>query len=348
VFSRIKALHELGIKIHLHCFEYGRGQQPELNKYCEEVIYYERETLAGIPLRLPYIVTSRINALLLKNLLKDNYPVLLEGIHCTYYLYHGELMHKKVVVQMHNVEYQYYHQLAKASNNLYKKFYYNLESRLLKKYENLVSRKAKFIAINEEDKETYQKTFLAKDVEFLPAFLPYNKVKSLTGAGNFCLYHGNLSVAENEKTALWLLQNIFNHCEIPFFIAGKNPSALLKEETKKNKNARIFENPNEDKMAELIQNAQLHLMPSFNCTGIKIKILNALFNGRFIITNSASLKGTGLDTLCEIAESPMDYEQKINELFGKSFSQNDINKRKEILETMYDNEKNAQQLISWL
>lgn len=341
-------MHKLGIKIHLHCFEYGRGQQPELQQYCEEVIYYHRESLAGIPLKLPYIVTSRINALLLKNLLKDNYPVLLEGIHCTYYLYHGELMHKKVVVQMHNVEYQYYRHLARASNNLYKKIYYNLESRLLKKYENLVSRKAKFIAINEEDKATYQKVFLAKDVVFLPAFLPYHKVKSLTGTGTFCLYHGNLSVAENEKTALWLLQNIFNHREIPLFIAGKNPSKLLKEEAKKNKNTLLFENPTGEEMKELIQNAQLHLMPSFNNTGIKIKMLNVLFNGRFVITNAASLRGTGLDTLCEIAESPMDYEQKINQLFTKAFSENDIDKRKQLLEKLYDNEKNAHQLISWL
>ena len=41
-------MHKLGIKIHLHCFEYGRGQQPELQQYCEEVIYYHRESLAGI------------------------------------------------------------------------------------------------------------------------------------------------------------------------------------------------------------------------------------------------------------------------------------------------------------
>ena len=53
MFYKIKALHELGIKIHLHCFEYGRGQQPELNKYCEEVFYYQREIIVspypGIP-----------------------------------------------------------------------------------------------------------------------------------------------------------------------------------------------------------------------------------------------------------------------------------------------------------
>jgi glycosyltransferase involved in cell wall biosynthesis len=338
----------MGIKIHLHCFEYGRGEQPELNKYCEEVIYYPRENLAGIPLRLPYIVSSRINQHLLKNLLKDNYPVLIEGIHCTYFLYHGELNNKKVVVQLHNVEYQYYRQLANATNNLYKKIYYTLESRLLKKYENLLARKAKFVAINGKDKETYQRVFLAKDVECLPAFLPFNEVKSQTGKGNFCLYHGNLSVPENEKAAMWLLQNVFNQLKNPFIIAGKNPSQELKNEVAKNKNVEMIENPSEQKMEELIKNAQIHLLPSFNCTGIKIKLLNALFNGRFVISNSASLEGTKLETLCEIAETSSEYIKKIRELLEASFTERDINRRKEILGKMYDNRKNAEQLMKWL
>ena len=108
LFYKIKALYQLGVKIHLHCFEYGRGRQPELDLYCHEVQYYEREKLTtGIPLRLPYIVTSRINPLLIKNLLKDHYPILLEGVHCTYYLYHGELNGRKVLVRLHNVEFEY-------------------------------------------------------------------------------------------------------------------------------------------------------------------------------------------------------------------------------------------------
>jgi glycosyltransferase involved in cell wall biosynthesis len=349
LFYKIKTLHELGIKIHLHCFEYGRGEQPELKKYCHVVHYYQREKLTGgIPLRLPYIVSSRINPSLIKNILKDNYPVLLEGIHCTYYLYHGELNSRKVLVRLHNVEFEYYHQLAKSTNNFYKKIYYTLESRLLKKYERIIARKAKLLAVNEKDAKTYQKIFAANDVRFLPVFLPFDEVRSETGKGNFCLYHGNLSVVENEKAALWLLQNIFVHLDIPFIIAGKNPSLFLKTETEKNKNVELIENPSQEKMRQLIESAHVHLLPSFNSTGIKIKLLNALFNGRFIITNAASLDGTGLETLCELAETPNDYIKKIQELFKISFTEKEIDKRKEILKPMYDNEKNARELISLL
>lgn len=350
LFYKIKTLNELGIKIHLHCFEYGRGEQPELKKYCQEVHYYQREKLVGgIPLRLPYIVSSRINPSLIKNILKDNYPVLLEGIHCTYYLYHGELNTRKVSVRLHNVEFEYYRQLSKSTNNFYKKIYYTLESRLLKKYERVIAQKAKFLSVNKKDKETYQKLFAAKDVKFLPVFLPFNEINSKTGKGDFCLYHGNLSVAENEKAALWLLQNIFNHLiNIRFIIAGKTPSDALKNEVAKNKNAQLIRNPSQEKMEELIKNAHLHLLPSFNSTGIKIKLLNALFNGRFIITNTASLDGTGLETLCELAETPTEYLQRIQELCDIPFTESEINKRKEILTSTFDNEKNAKLLMSWL
>ena len=350
LFYKIKTLHELGVKIHLHCFEYGRGQQPELKKYCQEVYYYEREKLiGGIPLRLPYIVSSRINPALIKNILKDNYPVLLEGIHCTYYLYHGELNNRKVLVRLHNVEYEYYQQLSKSTDNFYKKIYYKLESRLLKKYESIIAKKGRLIAVNEKDELTYQKVFSAKDVKFLPVFLPFQKINSQTGKGNFCLYHGNLSVAENEKAALWLLKNIFNQLiNYSFTIAGKNPSEALKKESAKNKNVRLIENPSEKGMSELIRNAHIHLLPSFNSTGIKIKLLNALFNGKFIITNAASLEGTGLESLCSIEETAPGYIKRIQELFEISFDENEINKRKTLLENLYDNEKNALQLMKWL
>jgi hypothetical protein len=173
LFYKIKTLHKLGIKIHLHCFEYGRGQQDELKKYCENIFYYKRNTLMnGTLLKIPYIVSSRISSKLLKNLLKDEYPILLEGIHCTYYLYHGELNSRKVLVRLHNVEFEYYHQLAKSANHFFKKMYYVLESKLLKKYEKSIAQKARLVAVNQKDVRTYQRVFNATDVKFLPVFCP--------------------------------------------------------------------------------------------------------------------------------------------------------------------------------
>ena len=43
VFYKIKSLAEVGVKIHLHCFEYGRKQTNELKKFCVSVNYYPRK-----------------------------------------------------------------------------------------------------------------------------------------------------------------------------------------------------------------------------------------------------------------------------------------------------------------
>ena len=86
LFYKIKWLHKTGLKIHLHCFVNKRLEQEELKKYCASVNYYPRKNISGISLRIPFIVYSRRDNKLLQNLLKDQHPILMEGIHCSYYL----------------------------------------------------------------------------------------------------------------------------------------------------------------------------------------------------------------------------------------------------------------------
>ncbi len=75
LFYKLKALHQLGIKIHLHCFTQDRNPQEELNKYCVSVNYYQRKkNSSSFSLTLPLIVKSRQNKELIANLKKDNHP----------------------------------------------------------------------------------------------------------------------------------------------------------------------------------------------------------------------------------------------------------------------------------
>ena len=345
VFYRIKALYEAGIKIHLHCFEYGRGKQKELNKYCIEVNYYKRNTgWKGFSFRLPYIVNSRANANLLHNLLKDEYPVLLEGIHSTYFLFTNQLKNKKIFVRLHNVEFEYYDQLAKYEANIFKKIYFKTESLLLKKYEKKIAANAMLFSITKKDKCIYKGIFSAGNIQYLPAFLPFTMVTAKEGKGEFCLYHGNLSVIENEKAALWLC-TIFQDLGIPFFIAGKNPSKNLLKIARKNKRLSLISNPSAQKMNELISNAQINILPSFNATGIKIKLLNALYSGRHCIVNKAAIDGTELELICDIAETEEDFKTTIKQLFDKPFTSTEIDKRNQLLKKEFDNKTNAALLM---
>jgi glycosyltransferase involved in cell wall biosynthesis len=346
LFYKIKALHEAGINVHLHCFEYGRGKQQQLNQFCYSVNYYARKPFTkSFPFRLPHIVSSRSDSSLLKNLLQDDFPVLLEGIHCTYFLHSGGLDRKKIFVRLHNIEYDYYDELSKATDNFFKKTYFKWESLLLKKYETSISNKAVFIAVSQKDKEIYQQKLAAKRIEYIPVFLPFTKVNSEPGRGNFCLYHGNLSVPENEKAALWLLENVFNDSDLPFVIAGKNPSKHFEAKVRNNENVCIVANPSAQEMDDLIHKAQLNILPSFNKTGIKIKLLNALFNGKQIITNTNCVDGTGLEDLCSVANSAEEFKDETKRLFNTALNESEILKRKKVLEKNYNNETNAEKLI---
>lgn len=349
LFYKIKALHNLGIKIHLHCFTGGRAEQKILNKYCVSVQYYQRKKgFASFSFRTPYIVNSRKEDALLKNLEQDNYPILLEGIHCTYFLQIDKLKNRKVFVRLHNVEYKYYEQLAKYETNFARKAYFKMESRLLKRYEAVLAKKAIYWAVSNDDIQVYKNEFHAQHINFMPVFLPWDEINSSEGKGTFCLYHGNLSINENENAAAWLLSDVFKNINIPFTIAGKAPSARLKALAAGHRHVRIIENPSETEMQQLIENAQINILPSFNNTGVKLKLLNALFNGRYCLVNKAAATGSGIEALCTIAESANEFTSAIQILFQQPFTEEKMLHRTAALKNIYNSGKNARKLIAWI
>lgn len=348
VFSRIKALQEAGVKIHLHCFEYGRGKPPDLNKFCTEITYYKRNTgWKGFSINLPYIVYSRVNKNLLQNLLKDDHPILLEGIHCTYFLFTGDLKNKKVFVRLHNVEAEYYQTLARNELSFFKKLYFRNESRLLKRYEGKIAGKATLLAINKKDIKTFQDHYQHCNIKYLPSFSLSTSLSVKQGKGSYCLYHGNLSITENENAVIWLIEKVFHKLEIPFVVAGKKPSKNLENIVKETDAVSLISSPSEEKMTELIANAQINVLPSYNSTGTKLKLLNALFNGRHCLVNNSTVEGTGLETLCHSADNEKEFRELVVRLFDKPLEAGETDKRIELLKE-YDNDKNARLLMQMI
>lgn len=346
LFYKIKTLHQNNVKIYLHCFVNNRAPQQELNKYCAAVYYYERQKdLSHFSLRLPFIVSTRKSKKLLTNLKKDNYPILIEGIHCTYHLFKGKLINRIVLLRLHNAEFDYYHHLALHEKNPFRKLYYQHESNLLKKYESLLAKKVKIAAVSDQDVNVYQQLFNANDISYLPVFLPYLQASGKEGNGCYCLYHANLSINENEEAAIWLLQQIFNDIEIPFVIAGKNPSQKLAFLAHGHPHTCLVANPSDKELHDMIAKAQINILPSFNNTGVKLKLLNALYNGRHCLVNRAGVAGSGLDTLCTIAEDADDFKTAIKYLYPMPYALEENEKRQQLMLQLYDNKKNADKLI---
>jgi len=347
LFYKLPALQAQGVKIHLHCFDNGRGEQPDLNKYCEEVHYYPRNTgHKGFTTKLPYIVASRKNDTLLNNLLKDDYPIFMEGVHCTYPTLDKRFSKRRKFVRIHNVEHDYYKQLYDCTKMPIKKLYYFWESHLLKTYEQqLVHNASAFWSVTEKDAHYYRNKLGCSTVDYLPLFLPQWQVNCKEGMGTFCLYHGDLSVAANEYAVKWLLEKVFKNAELPLVIAGKNPSTSLQELVHNNANACLVANPAEKEMQDMIAKAQINMLPCFNNTGIKIKLLNALYNGRHCVVNEAMVNGTSFGELCHVAESADAFRERIEQLYHQPFTNAEREARKMLLCNHFNNEAGAKQMV---
>ncbi|MDR0700154.1 MAG: glycosyltransferase [Tannerella sp.] len=347
IYYKIKALHDCGVKIILHCFEYERPRAAELEDVCEEVYYYRRHTgiLTNITC-LPYNVYSRKDKRLINNLLKNDYPILFEGLHTCYYLNDRRLKHRFKIFRECNIEHAYYREIGKAEHNIIKKWFFYIESLRFKKYQKRVADATLMIAVSQTDTDYLQKEFPCKKVEFIPCFHANDEVTATVGQSNFLLYHGKLSVKENEKAALYLIENIF--CKLaPYscIIAGMNPSDALLKAAARYGNITMEANPSVERINELIRTAQINLLVTFQDTGLKLKLLNSLFAGRHVLVNRMMLAGSGLDDLCYIAATPDEMIDMCRELMEKPFSMDILGERRKRLFPVFSNEYQAKKLI---
>ena len=265
VYYKVKALAEAGTEIYLHCFKYGGRQEAEILKsLCKEVWYYPRLAgFRGISPLYPYNVFSRRNDALLERLKTIDAPILFEQIHATFYLKHPALANRRKVLRVHNVEHEYFDALGQRERSFFKREYFRLEANLMRTYERGLAAAAAFITLTPEDGVFFRQQYPDADHECIRGFHPFDDVTSLTGTGSYCLYHGNLGHPENEEAAVFLLHQVFNQLPVPLVIAGKRPSARLLALAATLPDVTVIADPDEEALAMLIRNAQLHVLPTF-------------------------------------------------------------------------------------
>jgi hypothetical protein len=202
------------------------------------------------------------------------------------------------------------------------------------------------LVVSQTDCDYLTRQFPGKSVTYLPSFHGNSVVESLPGKGNYVLYHGNLSVNENIEAAEYLLKEVFNDLPLKLKIAGLNPSESLRKLVSDFPDTELIANPSQTQMEALIRNAQINILVTFQATGLKLKLLNTLYNGRWLLVNPAMLAGTGLESLCEIAETACEMKKKINTLFNAEFEQQQLLKRTELLQKRFSDQVNADKIIS--
>lgn len=339
VYYRVRYLHNYGVKVHLHCYEYKRNHlhSQELEDICYSVDYYNRQdNVFKMISTLPYIANTRYSERLVDNLLKDDYPILIEGLHSSMLLRDKRLRGRKMYVRMHNIEHEYYDRLSQVEKNWIKRIYLKLEVPRLKRFEQVLHNASGVFAITAKDK-AYLDEKGYNNVVLLPSSLQYEGVNSIEGQGTYALFHGQLSVAENYDAVAYLVENVFSKTSITLKVAGLNPPKHLVHLIENYENVELIANPSHEQMQHLIQNAHVNVLITHQSTGLKLKLLNSLFNGRFCLVNSSMVEGTNLANMCVVADSADDLKENLSELFSRTFTTQDINDRATLLMQQYDN-----------
>jgi hypothetical protein len=245
----------------------------------------------------------------MRNLLFNDDPILFEGLHTTFMLNDERLKNRIRMVRTHNIEHEYYGALAKQATGFRKKFYQS-EAKKLKTYEPRLKFATHIFAIKEDD-AFYFKQY-CKNTYVLPA-CAFTESGASEDTLPYCLFQGNLSVPENEKGLLWLIDNVFapHNLTNKLKVAGKRPSEAVMQHCKQY-DIELIANPDDAQMTELIQEARVHVFYSHQDTGVKLKVVNALRSPGAILANKKMLHGSDFEHLCDETNSPEEYVERIN------------------------------------
>jgi hypothetical protein len=277
-------------------------------------------------------------------LCKDHSPILFEGLHTTFFLQHEKLKNRIKLVRNHNIEHDYYKNLELVESNYFKKYFFRNESDNLKKYEKVIKSATHVLAISPNDHHYLNRKY--HNSILIPAFHANDEIKIEPGNGKFVLYHGNLVVGENHYAAMYLVKEVFSKLKIPCVIAGSNPHDDLVRACLKYPHIKLIDDWGHDQVMDAVQQAHVNVLPTFQGTGIKLKLLNALFCGRFCVVNNTMVTHTGLEQACLIAEDSDEMVNYINQCWRQSFTEKHVEERVRILEhSLFDNRKNAIETI---
>ncbi|MDG4946887.1 hypothetical protein NMK71_10705 [Weeksellaceae bacterium KMM 9713] len=345
VFYKIKSLHQLGVKVHLHYFAEKEIQSEELSSICESVHFYPKSSPVSTEIfsKLPLRMLTRRNKQLIQNLAKNNFPILYEGLHTSHSALTSELKDHKKFLRCHNAEAEYAAELAKTEKNFIKKNIFKVEEKRTQEFErNLIQFDGLFV-LSEEDRAYFQQS--NANIKIAPIFHAHEKVEVLEGIGDYVLFHGNLSVNENLATAEWISNELSTLLpKIKFKIAGKSLDSSLENKLKK-QNVECVLNPSTLEMKELIQAAQIVLLKTSVPSGIKLKLIDSLAYARHIISDNNSVQKSQLSSYVSIANTTDEYILKIQELKHQPTSEHEVDQRNKLFKDALNNQLNATKII---
>lgn len=292
---------------------------PELKKYCKGVYAYKRKkNLATLfrSLRYPFCIASRNMKAMQKDLencitqneisvVNVDFPQM-----CVNLLGLAKKHALKIILNEHNIEWQFYRMISGSSQKLLKKIAYGFDSKRLKRYEEKLVKKIRFDAITfVSDKDMrYHENWLKSDIPrvLIPVGADVREVsiKPSLDVQPKIIFVGKLSADTNVEAAVWFVQRVFPEIlskfpDARFYIVGKDPSAAVQAL----EGDSVIVTGKVDSVEAYYENADLVVIPLLHGGGVKVKLLEAVSYKKPVVTTETGLEGTlfenGIDMFVE-------------------------------------------------
>ena len=346
VFYKIKALHQLGVKINLHCFVDEIPTETSVLQSLTENCYFYKRNKSFLKLfsTKPFSVVSRKHKMLIENLHLDEADILFEGLQSTSVVRARCFKDRNLYLRLHNLENNYYKGLLHSETNLIKKFLYYIESR---KYNRYLKNLAEFCCVfTLSSFETDAVNNLYHNAEYIPVFHGNKTVATSSEFGEYAFYNGDLRISDNKKAADFLIDVFQSVNNYPLIIASSLENDALKKRCAHLKNVEYVIIKNHQHLIELSRNAHINVMLSFQESGTKLKAVNALFQSRHCIINRNMLDDVRLQNLCKVVETKEEFVAAIEELKAAPFKE--FEQRELVLNEVLDDMKNARKMYAFI
>ena len=344
VYNKLKPLHNLGIKIHLHCFvteipvDYSELQEVTENVYFYKTTRNPKDFFS----MLPFSVVSRTDKQLLDNLCKIDAPILFESLKTTYLVDKDLLPNHRKFLRLHNIEHYYFSGISQSEKNTFKKYLYKSEALKFVNYETVISKFEKVFALSIFE-QNYTNQKFGNSV-YIPVFHGNKKVAKLTENGKFAFYHGDLRMSDNLKSVKTLI-NIFKRIpDVKFVIASSNGQKLVERMIGGITRIEFVPLQSHDQLLKLLADAHMNVMMSYQQSGTKLKLMASLYNSRHCIINDNISDDPKVTQLCHIANTEDEIHEKIQQLKDQPYL--DFEKRREVLESYLNDDNNAKLLAA--
>ena len=208
---------------------------------------------------------------------------------------------KRTYLRLQNIESNYYWELFKIENNLFKAAFFFLESLRYRLFERSLWNNDLIDGfLFASEREMKDKIFaLAKNKRLLRPALPVKGVSDHENRKNQILYVGNLDLPDNRMSVLRILEvlkPILSTKDADLVIAGKmscEDKRWLQSISRPSVIIRV--NPSDEELRALYGTAKLFFNYSMNASGVKMKLMEALSYGIPVLSNKNGVDGSGME-----------------------------------------------------